>query len=136
MQDVVEALITHLKTVSAVTTLVSTRIWGGDIQRAEITSMPRKNIVITESGRPEEFRTHTVQRQRVDIYSYGESYYQAGRVDRAVADALMAISRTTANSTLIHSVGYSGRISLKIPESGWEYYMRSAMIYVGETAVA
>ena len=134
MQDVVEALITYLKTVSGVTDLVSTRIWGGDYPETEVENMPRKNIVIVESGGPEEFRTARIQKQRVDIFSYGEGYYQAGRVDRAVADALLDIARTTASDTLLHSAGYGGRIRLKIPDSGWEYFMRPALIKVGETA--
>ena len=134
MQDVVEALITYLGTVSGVTDLVSTRIWGGDLPESEVTNMPRKNLVIRGSGGPEEMRTARIQRQRVDIFSYGESYYQAGRVDRAVADALLDIARTVANSTLLHSVAYGGHLFLKIPDSGWEYVMRSALVVVGETA--
>tara|TARA_Y100000310_G_scaffold340684_2_gene437327 strand:+ start:4494 stop:4901 length:408 start_codon:yes stop_codon:yes gene_type:complete len=134
MQDVAEAMITHLKTVSAITDLTSTRIWGGDLPETEVENMPRQNLVVRESGGPEEFRTARIQQQRLDFFSYGEGYYQAGQVDRAVADALIAIARTVANSTLMHSAGYGGAMHLKLSDSGWEYVLRSALIMVGETS--
>lgn len=135
MQDIVEALIDHLLTVTAVTTLVATRIYGGDLDEDEVVNMPRKNVVIAQAGGIEEFRTATISRPRFDIFSYGEGYYQAGQVDRAVADALKAISRTVANSTLLHTAGYGQPVRLKHPAAGWEYMLRSVTIIAGETAV-
>ena len=133
MQDIVAALITHLGTVAAITTLVSTRIYGGELPEADIGSMPRKAIILRYAGGIEEFRTHRSQRQRVDIFSYGEDYLEAGRVDRAVADALIAIRRTESESTLLHAVGYAGVFQLKEPDTGWRYNVRTATITAGET---
>jgi len=134
MQDVMAALITHLNTVTALTDLVSTRIFGGAIPESEIKDMPQKLLLLRYSGGPEVFRTHRVQRQRIDFFSYGEDYYEAGRVDRNLADALIALSRNEALNTILHSAGYGGVVQLKEPDTGWEYVFRSALIIVGETA--
>jgi len=135
MQDVVGALITHFKAESAITDLVSTRIWGGQLPVSEAENMPRKNVVMAHAGGFEEFRSAPIARVRVDIFSYGEGYLEAVGVDGAVADVLRAIHRTIAGTTLLHSAGYGGPIRMNIPESGWEYIMRSATIVMGETTL-
>jgi len=137
MQDVLAALIVHLKTVVAVTDLVSTRIFGGELPEDEISSMPRKCVVLRYIGGLVEFRTHREQKPRLDIFCYGEDYYEAGRVDGAVADALFAIRRTDVNNTLLYSIGYSsGPRQMKEPDTGWRYVTRSAIVRAGETTTA
>lgn len=137
MQDVLAALIVHFKTVGAITALVSTRIFGGRLPEDEISDMPRKCIVLRYSGGYESFRTHREQQPRVLIFCYGEDYYEAGKVDGAVADALIAIGRLDVNNTLIHSVGYSGGPRQIVePDSGWDCVTRSAIVRAGETTTA
>ena len=134
MQDVIGALITYLKTVSDITDLTSTRIYGGGLPEADVASMPRQCLVLSSAGGPEEFRTHRIQRQRVDFFSYGSGYLEAGNVDGVLAEALIAIKRTESENTILHSAGYGGRLRLKHPDAGWEYYLRSATILAGETS--
>lgn len=136
MKDVMAALIAYLKTVSGVTDLTSTRIYGGSLPQSEIENLPRKTIALRYAGGPEEMRTHRVQQQRIDVYSYGEDHYEAGRVDGAVCEALLDIQRTAASDTLLHSAGYSGAHHMRDSDHGWEYVMRSAMIRAGETALS
>lgn len=133
MQDVLTALITYLGTQSGVTDLVSTRIYGGELPKADVAEMPRKAIVLRSAGGIEEFRTARIQDQRIDVFSYGDGYFEAGQVDRAVADALMAIRRNASESTLLHSAGYGGAFQLKEPDTGWRYVLRTATIKAGET---
>ena len=134
MQDIIEALITYLGTQSGVTTLVSTRIYGGEIKADEVDEMPRKIIVLRYAGGPEELRTARIQQQRIEVFSFGEDYFEAGRVDRAVADALIAIRRNESESTILHVAGYGGASQLIDSDTGWRYIERTAMIRAGETA--
>ena len=137
MQDVVNALRVHLLTISAITDLTSTRIFGGELPKDQIKAMPRKVIVLRYAGGPEVFRTHREQQPRLDIFCYGEDYFEAGRVDGVVADALIAIRRLDVNDTLIHSVGYAGGPrQLKEPDAEWRYVLRSATVRAGETTTA
>lgn len=136
MQSVLDAMVTHLKTVSAITDLTSTRIFGGELPDEEVDDMPRAVVVLRYAGGFDVFRTHREQEPRLNIFSYGDGYKQADQVDRAVADALIVILRLTVGSTLIYSVGYSGGPQqLKEPDTGWRYSVRSAIVKAGETAL-
>jgi len=137
MQDVLSALITHYLTVSAITDLVSTRVFGGRLPDDQVADMPRKCIVLTYAGGLSQFRTHRLQQPRIDHFSYGEDPLEAGRVDRAVCDALIAISRLDVNDTLLHSAAYSdGPYPGVEPEAGWDFMRRAATIKAGETTTA
>lgn len=136
MTEVLEALIAHLLTVSAVTDLTSTRIFGGELPEAEVASMPRKVLVLRLAGGIEQMRSARTTRVRVDVFSYGEGYYQAGRVDRAVADALMDLRRVKAADTLLHAAGYGGPFQLKEPGHGWRYVARTAIVAYDERTAA
>lgn len=137
MQDVLLALQTHLLTVSAVTDLVGTRIWGGEIPPKQIKDMPRKAIILRYAGGLEEFRTHREQKPRMIVFSYGEGYFQAGQVDRAVADVLIEIRRLDVSDTLIYSVAYAGGPrQMKEPDTGWRYVTRTITVRAGEDSTA
>lgn len=137
MQDVLDALIIHLKTVSAITDITSTRIFGGELPEDQIEDMPRAVVVLRYAGGFDVFRTHREQEPRLNILSYGDGYRQAGQVDGVVADALIAIVRLTVGNTLIYSVGYSGGPrQMKEPDAGWPYSVRSAIVKAGETPIS
>lgn len=130
-----DALITHLKTVSAITDLTGQRIFGGELPEDEIADMPQAVVVLRYAGGFDVFRTHREQQPRLNIWCYGDGFKQAGQVDGAVADALIAIRRLEVGNTLIYAVGYSGGPrQLKEPDAGWPYTVRSAIVKAGETA--
>lgn len=134
MQDIVAALVAYLQADSGVSALVGVRVWGGELPDAEVEHMPRPNIVLRRAGGPAVFRSHRLIDQRVDVFSYGDGAQQADEVDRAAAEALMAIRRDEYTSTVLHSAAYGGSIGLRDPDAGWPYTVRTAIIRVGETA--
>jgi hypothetical protein len=93
-------------------------------------------VIVRLAGGLEVFRSARLSRVRVDVLSHGEGYYEADQVDRAVCEALMAIQRTAASSTLLQSAGYGGAFQLKEPEHGWKYYARTALIVYDERTAA
>lgn len=139
MQDVLTALRTHLLTVAAITDLTSTRIYTGEIpdDAETIRAMPLACVVLRYVGGLVRFRTHREQEPRLDIFCYGRGYVEAGQVDAAVTEELIAIRRLDVGDTLFHSVGTSGGPrQQKEGNTGWRYVVRSVIIRAGETTTA
>lgn len=136
MQDVIAALITHYNATSAITDLVSTRIYGGKLPASIIDSMPVSCVVIRYFGGLEAWRTAKFHEPRILIFSYGEDPETASNIDMAVAETMKAIRRTVIGSTMLLSVGISGGpIPGVEPEHGWDYMSRSYTVKAGEDTV-
>ena len=137
MTDIIAALITFLNADDDITALVNERIYAGELPRSETEYMPRKAVVLRYSGGIEDNSFVPVARPRVDITSYGESYHEAGKVDRAVYTALKAMDRQTIDTVLLHGVGLGGGpIMLKDPQTSWPYQWRSAIVTADERNTA
>lgn len=137
MTDIIAALITFLNADDDITALVNERIYAGELPRSETEYMPRKVVVLRYSGGIEDNSFVPVARPRVDITSYGESYHEAGKVDRAVYTALKAMDRQTTDTVLLHGVALSGGpIMLKDPQTNWPYQWRSATVTADERNTA
>jgi len=133
MMDVIEALIGFLKADAGVAALASTRIYGAVLQRDEIKQMPRKTAVLRYAGGIEHNRFSPIAEPRVDIWSYGETDYEAGRLDRAIYDALKGLDRKTTNNTLLHGVALSGGpLMMHDSETEWPARVRSVTVYADE----
>ena len=133
MTDIIAALRTVLLDSRDVITLVGTRVFAMELPKAEAVSMPRAAVVLVYSGGFPETRMAPVVSLRVDIYSYGETFHASGAVDRAVYDALKALSRHTSGDTLIHSVSLAGGpLPLRDGDAGWPVQMRSVTVTADE----
>jgi len=135
MVDYVKALIDYLKADASVSALVGTRVYGGELPVDEIDNQPRKAIVIVLSGGESENDYRGVARPSVDIYCYGENYYEAGEVDRAVYDALKSIDRESVGTVLIHSVVVSGGAIQLRDDLGWAIMWRGYTLAVGQDSL-
>jgi len=132
MVDYVKGLIDYLNLDSDISTLVSGRIYGGDLPKSEIESQPRKAILIVLSGGVEDNTYRRVARPNVDIYCYGENYYEAGTVDRAVYEVLKDVDRVSVGDVFFHSVIVAGgAIQLK-DDLGWAIMWRGYTLVVGQ----
>ena len=135
MVDVLEAVIAALEANNDVSTLTANRIYGIRLAEDEIENMPRKCIVLRYAGGAERNDFIKIISPRIYFYSYGESEYEAGRVDRAVYVCLKNIDRLTINGTLIHGVAIStGPISME-SAAGWPIQWRSAVVTASETEI-
>jgi len=133
MTDILAALLVYLETDVNVTAQVGTRIFAGELPRKEIDNMPRKAAVLRYSGGIENNSFVPLARPRVDITSYGATYFEAGEVDRAIYTALKAMDRETVDNVLLHGAALSGGpLMLKDPQAGWPYQWRSAVITADE----
>jgi hypothetical protein len=134
--DVLPALRTYLLADDAVAALCSTRVFASELPKAEASSMPRECVVLVGSGGVERFATDTIQRPRVDVYSYGQTFSVARQVDRAVYSALKALMRKRIGEVLIHSVGLSGGpLQLRDGDGDWPVQMRSMTVAADEREI-
>ena len=129
MQDAGVALRLLLLSDPDVEYLTGGRVYVEDIPDGEIANMPRGCVVLRASGGLEQSDFGPVSIPRYDIWSYGESRYKAGQVDRAVWDYLHYLDNQNANDTLIHSVVLSGGPrAAKEPDTGWPVQIRSCTV--------
>jgi hypothetical protein len=136
MTDVVLSILTFLKNESSVMLLAGGRIYGDELPESEVINMPRKCVVIMETGGLERNDFLPINQPRLDIYCYGETFYEAGKLDRAVSYALKHLKRLTISNSLIHGVALgTGAHSLKDPDTGWRLKMRSITVSIDEREV-
>ncbi len=138
ISDAKGALIAHLKTDSALSALVGTRIYGDELPRTDTDSMPRKAVVLTPSGGgspPYAQATLRLEVQRIDVFCYGETLFQANAVRRAVHGALRAMQRVTISSVLLHwARPAGGSITGRDPVTEWAVIWASWQVMSDERA--
>ena len=136
MIDVISALIVFLKENYKVKELAGEKIFGDELPSEEIENMPQKCVVIMESGGIERRGYLPLSDPRIDIYCYGETYFEAGKLDRAIYEALKNMIRETTNNTLLHGATLSsGALSMRDKDTGWRMKMRSATVSIDDRGV-
>lgn len=140
IQDPTKAVVDILKANSAITTLVSTRVFGIELPQAEAASMPRKAIVIQPSGGgafpvgSNDFVEHSTL--RFDAFCYGETSFEAEKVRREVYDVLKQLRRTVINTVLVHWINPAGGLlSLRDSATDWPVMFQSHEMFFAERAV-
>lgn len=137
MTDIMAATIAFLKTDTGIAAEVGDRIFGGELPTSENEYMPRKVIVLTYAGGIERNRFLPIAEPRIDIWSYGETYHEAARLDRVVYQAFKDLDRKTVADTLLHGAALSGGPnSLRDGETGWHVMMRSIVVTADERSTA
>jgi hypothetical protein len=132
MQDAGVALRKYCLDDPDIDYLVDGRVYVEDIPDAEISNMPRKCIVFRAMGGIEQNDYAELAVPRYDVWCYGETRIEAGKVDRALWDALHFLQRSTKKDTLLHSVILSGGPrAAKEPDTGWPVQIRSITVRVG-----
>ena len=138
ISDAKGALIAHLKTDSALSALVGTRIYGDELPRADTDNMPRKAVVLTPSGGgmpPYAQATMQLEVQRYDVFCYGETLFQANAVRRAIHGALRAMQTVTISSVLLHwARPDGGTITGRDPVTDWPVVWNSWQVMSDERA--
>lgn len=133
MTDIIAAVLTFLKADAGVSLLVGSRVYAGEMPRDEMDDMPKKIAIIRYAGGMEHNRFLPIADPRIDVLSYGETYYEAGQVDRAIYDALKALNRRTVDDVLLHGVALSGGpYMLRDGSEGWPYQARSITVTADE----
>ncbi len=138
-ENIASALRTFLLADAGVAALVGTRVFVTELPPAEAASMPRQCIVINPSGgptfQPGSYIDHAYQ--TLDVFSYGETPFEADEVRDAVTDALRLLRRDLTGTTLIHWVQPAGGwASNRDTEVDWPYEFQSFQAFYALDAAA
>lgn len=137
--DPILALIAILKADAGVAALAGARVFGDELPASETATQPRKAIVVRSSGGPSLAAGSYLEHdsQRVDLLSYGETPFEAGRLRRAVFDTLKPLRRTVAAGALIHWVEPAGGWATeRDPDAAWPAAFQSFQVFYAEQEIA
>jgi hypothetical protein len=123
--------------LTARATLAESRVFVDEIPPGETASMSRKCIVIEPSGPSvlggafQEYGDG-----RYDIRCYGETPYEAARLQAQVYQVMKHLQRETHAGVLIHWARRSGGpIPLRDPDTDWPFRFESYQVLIAEVEV-
>jgi len=139
--DPVEAIVAFLAADATVAALVNSRVYGVELPQSQIQSMPRKSIVVRRSGggglSAGDRSRVGLSLPRMDVFSYGETPYQASRVDLAAYGALkQMVANNQGACRLLDTQLAGGPIDLREPDTQWPLVFRSYLVAAAEVAVS
>ena len=101
--------------------------------------MPRKAVILRYAGRGNSPVGHNdyVRHNsiRLDVWHYGETFYQADRVKREVHQTMKTIGMPPVNqsSVRVHSASdVAGPISLQDPDTAWPIIVDTYSVFYSE----
>ena len=138
MVDPIPAVIALLKADGAVAAATGGRVFGAELPRGEVTSMPRAAVVVNAAGGGllgggyQEYGDI-----RVDVDCYGTTRATSADVYGAVYDALKHLRREVHATVLLHWARPSAKaVSAVDPDTGWPVTTSSWQLLASEVAAA
>ena len=122
--DPTAAVVAYLLGRTDVANLVGVRVYGVEIPGEEIVNMPQKLVAIkpTGGGVHRGYAHYSVG--RFDVLSYGETPFEAQRVELVVRDTLKNMPRATANHTVLEWASVEGGpLALRDPDAHWPFVL-------------
>lgn len=127
---------TYLLTVSAVTTIASTRIYGESIPAGDAVSMPRACVVLASAGGPATEWLRTID-SRIDVRCYGATPLAARTLAWAVYDAMAWLTkRTISTGKLYKAEPELAPIALIDPDTDWPYAVMSLLVTTSRETIS
>lgn len=141
MADLHEAVIAVLKDPQEIFDLVgddvenTSRVFGIEIPASEAEYMPRKLIVVRQSGMGGQSGGFVrVQKPLIDVAYYGETPYEAEVLRLEVNRYLKNFRRRMSEGFLLHSFDLvNGPIHLREPQTEWPYVLETWRCMASET---
>jgi len=129
-QDPLSAVITYLKTVTAVTNKTSTRIFGQELPGSQVASMPQQAAVLATTGGLGTVGFTNYRGVRLDVRAYGETPKQAMDVHIVLDDALTgSMVNKDANDTRLYNAELEGGpLGLREPDTNFPFVQASYVI--------
>ena len=135
--DYINALCDVLKADAAVTALVGTRVYGGELPNADNVSMPRACITLTPAGGiADRFGFVDLTEPRIDVRCFGATPNQSHAVYRAVHGVLKNMRRNVQGDTMLHSARIEASSqTLRDPDTEWPMTLSSWQVLASEKVV-
>jgi len=130
--DIITAIVSALKADGNVAGLAADRVFGGELPDAETAHMPRNCIVVKPSGGVSiatgSFADHDTQ--RLDLFSYGATPFEAETLRRVSRRALVNVRRRVVERCLIHWVEPAGGFTAgRDPDAAWPTAFQSFQVF-------
>ncbi len=128
LSDPIAGVVAFLAADAGVAALVGARVFGGEMPASEAKHMPRPALVVRESGGPSlgGGTYAAVEAQRLDLFAFGASAHEAGKVMRAASVALHRMRRGVWADTLLYGCNYAGgSMAGREPGTEWPRQFRS-----------
>jgi len=146
MTDFLSALRTYLLSQAAVLnmfvdssgarTIAQVYVLGIPSSEDFVKAMPQKCIVLVPTGGPAQQGLRPVSNANVDAVCYGESDWEAARLERVVAESLKTLCREVVGAVLLHGCTLSGGpIQARDPETLWPAMRRQFTIRADEREI-
>lgn len=136
--DPLTGLIEFLKADTDLAALVSTRVFGAELPRNQVASMPRAAVVVQPAGgglMGLEFQSWGDI--RVDVDCYGSTAFASWQVYLAAYRALKMMQREVVAGVLLHWAKPSARgNTARDPDTDWPITLSSWQVLVSEIAAA
>lgn len=134
--EATDGLVAYLGAIAPLAELVAGRIHGGELPPDAADAMPIACVVVSDSGGLGDAGDLPLDRQRVDVKSYGATPRQAKEVAVTVHAALRALRRQVMGSVFLHSATPSGGfISAREPKTRWPLTLRTYVALYDEREV-
>ena len=119
-QDPIAATRIFLQADATITALLSSRVFGMEVTKAEAKNMPRKAIVINGAGGVGQGSFVATFKIRLDFFCYGEIPDDAWEVYLTLHTVLKQMDRQVVNSTMLMSFIHSaGPFPTKDQKTDW-----------------
>jgi hypothetical protein len=129
MTDIITAIVDVLKDVSGVADLAGEHVYGDELPAALASAMPEQAALVIRPSGGASFQPAgkvKAETQRFDLVAYGPTPFEADRLRRAGARALMALQRHLEGSVLIHWVqSAGGYLTGRDRDGAWPYAFQS-----------
>ncbi|RVK13440.1 tail completion protein gp17 [Sinorhizobium meliloti] len=130
--DIIKAITEVLKTDGNVAPLAEGRVFGGELPEGEAQFMPRNVVVIQPSGGVSlaagSFLNHDTQ--RIDLFSYGATPFEAEALRRLCRRALVNVRRRVVSNCLIHWIEPAGGFfAARDPDAAWPRAFQSYQVF-------
>jgi len=140
MTDYLSALRGYLMAQASVTSLFAgipdIYVLGIPSDEAWIKAMPVKCVVLVPTGGAQNPGIGYTTRANVEAVCYGESDYEAYRLERAVSEALKTLNREVVGGVLLHNATLvGGPIQARDPETLWPAMRRQFSIRADEREI-
>lgn len=134
-QDPIAALIDFLQADATISALISTRVYGLELPKADADDMPRQAIVINAAGGIDESSFIAAFKIRLDMFCYGETPQEAWETYLTMKTVLKQMDRNLINSTLLFSAIHSaGPFSSRDQNTDWPVTIDTWILYFSTIA--
>ena len=123
--------------VAALLTTSGLGVYGWELPRSKVGSMPDHAVVVKQVGGPGSQGWARLTKNRVDVWCYGKSLGLCETLRRNVTVVLKQLTRTVKSSGLIHSIEHvGGPIALRDSNEDWPIIIETWLVASADKAVA